>query len=104
MWPNGAAGPARVAHPLRSLVAVHDATFLLGSAFCAAIGNGLIVGCLMLRSGLVPHRFAQFGMFGGSLALVTALLVLFGAYPHCSGMSFALTLPATYGSCRWAST
>src|SRR3954470_12056181 len=40
----------------RSLVAVHDATFLLGPAFCAAVGNGLILGYLMLRSGLVPRR------------------------------------------------
>jgi hypothetical protein len=54
----------------RSLVAVHDATFLLGPAFCAAIGNGLILGYLMLRSGLVPRRFAQLGIAGGSLALV----------------------------------
>ena len=77
----------------RSLVAVHDATFLLGPAFCAAIGNGLILGYLMFRSGLVPRRFAQFGMFGGSLALVTALLVLFGAYDQTSGASFVLTLP-----------
>jgi hypothetical protein len=77
----------------RSLVAVHDATFLLGPAFCAAIGNGLILGFLMFRSGLVPRRFAQFGMVGGSLALVTALLVLFGAYDQTSGASFVLTLP-----------
>ena len=46
----------------RSLVAVHDATFLLGPAFCAAIGNGLILGYLMLRSGLVPRRLAQLGV------------------------------------------
>ena len=77
----------------RSLVAIHDATFLLGPAFCAAIGNGLILGYLMLRSGLVPRRFAQFGIFGGSLALLTALLVLFGAYDQSSGASFILTLP-----------
>jgi uncharacterized protein DUF4386 len=77
----------------RALVAVHDATFLLGPAFCAAIGNGLILGYLMFRSGLVPRRFAQFGMLGGSLALVTALLVLFGAYDQTSGASFILTLP-----------
>jgi hypothetical protein len=77
----------------RSLVAVHDATFLLGPAFCAAIGNGLILGYLMLRSGLVPRRFAQFGIAGGSLALVTALLVLFGAYKQSAGASFILTLP-----------
>jgi hypothetical protein len=77
----------------RSLVAVHDATFLLGPAFCAAIGNGLILGYLMLRSGLVPRRFAQLGVVGGSLALVTAMLVLFGAYDQTSGASFILTLP-----------
>jgi hypothetical protein len=77
----------------RSLVAVHDATFLLGPAFCAAIGNGLILGYLMLRSGLVPRRFAQFGVGAGSLALVTAVLVLFGAYAQVSGTSGLLTFP-----------
>jgi hypothetical protein len=91
----GAAGTGQASLILsgRSLVAVHDATFLLGPAFCAAIGNGLILGYLMLRSGLVPRRFAQFGIFGGSLALITALLVLFGAYNQTSGESFILTLP-----------
>src|SRR4051812_35235238 len=77
----------------RSLVAVHDATFLLGPAFCAAIGNGLILGYLMLRSGLVPRRFAQFGIAGGTLALITATLVLFGAYDQISGPSTILTAP-----------
>jgi uncharacterized protein DUF4386 len=77
----------------RSLVALHDATFLLGPAFCAAIGNGIMLGYLMLRSGLVPRRFAQFGVCAGSLALLTALLVLFGAYDQVSGASAILTLP-----------
>ena len=77
----------------RSLVAVHDATFLLGPAFCAAIGNGLMLGYLMLRSGLVPRRFALFGIAAGSLALLTALLVLFGAYDQVSGTSAVLTFP-----------
>jgi hypothetical protein len=77
----------------RSLIAVHDATFLLGPAFCAAIGNGLMLGYLMFRSGLVPRRFALFGIAAGSLALVTAILVLFGAYDQISGPSTILTLP-----------
>ena len=47
----------------------------------------------MLRSGLVPRRFAQFGMVGGSLALLTALLVLFGAYDQTAAPAFFLTLP-----------
>jgi hypothetical protein len=77
----------------RSLVAVHDATFLLGPASCAAIGNGLMLGYMMFRSGLVPRRFAQFGMVAGSLALLTALLVLFGAYDQVSTPAGILTLP-----------
>jgi hypothetical protein len=77
----------------RSLVAVHDATFLLGPAFCAAIGNGLILGYLLLKSGLVPRRFAQFGIAAGSLALLTALLVLFGVHDQVSGTSAVLTFP-----------
>ena len=77
----------------RALVAVHDATFLLGPAFCAAIGNGLMLGYMLYRSGLVPRRFAQFGIVAGSLALATAILVLFGAYKQVSGPSGLLTLP-----------
>ena len=52
-----------------------------------------MLGYMMFRSGLVPRRFAQFGMGAGSLALVTALLVLFGAYKQVSGPSGILTLP-----------
>src|SRR5665213_547545 len=77
----------------RSLVAIHDGTFLLGPAFCAAIGNGLMLGYMMFRSGLVPRRFAQFGILAGSLALLTAILVLFRAYGQTSTPGFILTLP-----------
>jgi hypothetical protein len=90
---GGAADRASLILTGRSLVAVHDATFLLGPAFCAAIGNGLMLGYLMLRWGLVPRRFAQFGIVAGSLALGTAILVLFGAYTQVSTPSGILTLP-----------
>ena len=42
---------------------------------------------------LVPRRFAQFGIAAGSLALLTAILVLFGAYKQVSGPSTILMLP-----------
>jgi Mg/Co/Ni transporter MgtE len=60
-------------------VAIHDWTFLLGPAFCAGLGNGLLVGYLMYRSQLVPRRMVVAGLVGGALALVTATAVLFGA-------------------------
>ena len=90
---GGATDSASLILSGQSLVAVHDATFLLGPAFCAAIGNGLILGYLMFRSGLVPRRFAQFGMLAGSFALLTAVLVLFGAYEQVSAPAALLTLP-----------
>jgi hypothetical protein len=42
----------------RALVAIKDGTFLLGPAYCAGLGNGLLLGYLMFRSGLVPRRMA----------------------------------------------
>jgi hypothetical protein len=77
----------------QSLVAVHDATFLLGPAFCAGFGNGILLGYLMYRSGLVPRRMAMIGLVGGPLALVTATAVLFGAWDQTSLAGFFLTLP-----------
>jgi hypothetical protein len=77
----------------QSLVAVHDATFLLGPAFCAAVGNGMLLGYLMFRSGLVPRRMAMIGLVGGPLALVTATAVLFGAWEQTSAAGFFFTLP-----------
>ena len=51
----------------QSLVAIHDWTFLLGPGFVVGIGNGLLLGYLMYRSGLVPRRMAMLGLVGGPL-------------------------------------
>jgi Domain of unknown function (DUF4386) len=77
----------------RTLVAVHDATFLLGPAFCAGFGNGILLGYLMYKSGLVPRRMAMIGLIGGPLALITATAVLFGAWDQNSAIGFLFTLP-----------
>jgi hypothetical protein len=77
----------------RSLVAIHDWTFLLGPAFCAGFGNGLLLGYLMYRSGLIPRRLAMLGLIGGPMAFASATAVLFGAYEQTSGLSFLVTLP-----------
>jgi hypothetical protein len=84
-------GPLNVAG--HTLVAIHDWTFLLGPAFCAGLGNGLLVGYLMYRSQLVPRGMAIVGLVGGSLALVTATAVLFGAWDQTGGISFLFTAP-----------
>ncbi len=92
----GGAGAAHAGSLLvtgRSLVAIHDWTFLLGPAFCAGVGNGLLLGYLMYRSGLMPRRLAILGMIGGGLAFATATAVLFGAYEQTSAVSSLLTVP-----------
>ena len=76
-----------------TLVAFHDWTFLLGPGFCAGIGNGLLLGYLMYRSGLVPRPMAMLGLVGGALCFVAATGVLFGVYEPQSHPQLLLTLP-----------
>ena len=77
----------------QSLVAIHDWTFLFGPAFCAGLGNGLLLGYLMYRSGLVPGRMALIGLIGGPLSVVGATFVLFGAWEQTSPTQFIFTIP-----------
>jgi hypothetical protein len=92
---GGAAGadPATLTTVGRSLVAIHDQTFLLGPAFCAGFGNGLLLGYLMYTSGLVPRRMALLGLIGGPMAVATATAVLFGAYDQTSAVNSLFTVP-----------
>jgi hypothetical protein len=62
----------------QALVALHDWTFLLGPGFVVGVGNGLMLGYLMYRSGLVPRRMALLGLVGGPLILASGTAVLFG--------------------------
>jgi Domain of unknown function (DUF4386) len=63
-----------------SLVAIYDWTFLFGPSFTAGLGNGLLLGYLMYRSGLVPRRMAMLGLIGGPLLATAGIAVMFGAF------------------------
>ena len=56
-------------------------------------GNGLMLGYLMYRSGLVPRRMAMLGLIGGPMLILSFVLILFGVYENGSGLSFLLALP-----------
>ena len=60
-----------------ALAELKDLTFLFGPNLIVPFGNGLILGYLMYRSGLVPRRMAWFGMIGGPLLLFANFGVLF---------------------------
>jgi Domain of unknown function (DUF4386) len=77
----------------RALVAMHDWTFLLGPGFVVGIGNGLILGYLMYRSGLVPRGLALLGMVGGALILASGTAVLLGAFDKGSAPQAIATIP-----------
>jgi Domain of unknown function (DUF4386) len=76
-----------------SLVAIHDGTFLLGPGFCVAVGNGMILGYLMYRSGLMPRQLAMLGLIGGPLVFASSTAVLFGTYEQSDGEHFLLSIP-----------
>ncbi len=77
----------------KSLVAVHDATFLLGPTLLAGVGNGCLLGYLMYRSGLVPRRMALLGLVGGPLIIVATICVLFGVFKAGSAWQAIATGP-----------
>ena len=62
----------------QALVAIHDWTFLLGPCFVVGVGNGLILGYMLYRAGLVPRPMAVLGLIGGALLCASGICVLLG--------------------------
>lgn len=70
-----------------TLAALKDLTFLFGPGLIVPWGNGLILGYLMYRSGLVPRRMAWLGLIGGPLLLFGNVGVLFDWWEQTSAVS-----------------
>jgi hypothetical protein len=79
----------------QGLLAIHDATFLLGPGLLAGLGNGLLLGYLMYRSGLVPRRMALLGLVGGPLVTASGIAILFGLYEQVSPVAALTAIPET---------
>jgi hypothetical protein len=76
-----------------ALVALQEWTFQLGPGFVVGVGNGLILGYLMYRSGLVPRGMAWLGLVGGPLICLSGTAVLFGVIEAGSAWQMVATLP-----------
>ena len=76
-----------------SLVNMYEWAFQFGPGLVVAFGNGLMLGYLMYRSGLVPRGMAMLGLIGGPLLILSFVLILFGAYDNGDPPSALLALP-----------
>jgi hypothetical protein len=82
---NQVAGPSEgtIAY---TLAAIKDWTFLLGPGWIVGWGNGLILGYLMYRSGLVPRRATWLGLIGGPLIILSGTAIMFGGNHPSNGL------------------
>lgn len=76
-----------------SLAAIKDWTFLLGPGMVVGLGNGLILGWLLYRSGLVPRRMAMLGIIGGPILFAAGVAVLFGVVAPGGTVQSLATVP-----------
>ena len=76
-----------------TLAAIKDWTMLLGPGWVVGWGNGLILGYLMYKSGLVPRAMAWLGLVGGPLIIVSGTLVLFGVADKGGALQGIATIP-----------
>ena len=89
----GGADATALAVQGNSLVSTYEWAFLFGPGLVVGFGNGLMLGYLMYRSGLVPRRMAMLGLIGGPMLILSFVLTLFGAYKNGSGPSGLMALP-----------
>lgn len=76
-----------------TLVGFHDATFLLGPGFMVGVGNGLLLGFLMYRTGLVPRWMAVLGMIAGVLIIASGTMVLYDVIEPGESVQALMSLP-----------
>lgn len=76
-----------------SLAQAKDWTFLLGPGVMAGVANGVILGWLLLRSGLVPRRMAMLGLAAGPILVAAGTLVLFGVVEPGGTVQSLATVP-----------
>jgi hypothetical protein len=76
-----------------TLAAIKDWTFLLGPGWVVGWGNGLILGYLMYRSGLVPQRMTWLGLIGGPLIIASGTAVMFGVDHKGGALQGLATIP-----------
>jgi len=73
--------------------AVYDRAFLMGPGIFAGVANGIILGFLMYRSGLVPRGLAAVGLVGGPLVALSSVAVMFDLIERGGTVQGLATIP-----------
>jgi hypothetical protein len=76
-----------------AFVALQEWTFNLGPAFVVGVGNGMILGYMMYRTGLVPRGMAMLGLVGGPLLCLSGAAVVLGIIEAGSAAQNLATVP-----------
>jgi uncharacterized protein DUF4386 len=77
----------------QAFVAIYDRAFLIGPGIFAGVANGMILGYLMYRSGLVPRGMAVLGLIGGPLVAASGIAVMFDVIERGSTLQGVATIP-----------
>jgi Domain of unknown function (DUF4386) len=73
--------------------AIYDRAFLVGPGVFAGVANGVILGYLMYRSGLVPRGMAMLGLIGGPLVAASSIAVMFDVIQRGGAVQGVATIP-----------
>jgi len=76
-----------------TLAAIKDWTFDLGPGWVVGWGNGLILGYMMYRTGLVPRAATWLGLVGGPLIIISGTVVMFGGDHGAGTFQGLATIP-----------
>ncbi len=76
-----------------SLGSLKEWTALFGPGLVVPFGNGLILGYLMYKSGLVPRPMTWFGLIGGPILLIGNLVTLVDGWGAGSAFPALLVAP-----------
>lgn len=85
-------GTGSTGAPSRTLIALHTASFLVGQGLVIGV-NTIVLGSLLLSSGLVPRALALLGIAGGALVLASDLAQLFGLIPLNGAVAGVCAVP-----------
>jgi hypothetical protein len=90
--PPSGADAASLTTAAGGLVAVQKLTFLIGQGLLPGI-NGILLGYLFYRSGLVPRFMPTLGLIGGPLMISSIIGQLFGINEQVSTWSLIALVP-----------